>query len=87
MSLPKKGSMGKCKGFNCRRFYEGWGNSSWHGDLVAEFKAKVVGVAVLVATAKPEKKLVKDYTPLLTLESVDLDKKTIDIYPQDRAFS
>lgn len=87
MSLPKRALWENARVLIVDDFMRGGGTARGMSDLVAEFKAKVVGVAVLVSTAKPEKKLVKDYTSLLTLESVDLDKKTIDIYPQDRAFS
>ncbi len=50
-------------------------------ELMEEFKAEVLGVGVLVETAKPEKKLVEKYISLLILESVDNDTDSITIRP------
>lgn len=50
-------------------------------DLVGEFGAEVVGVGVLVATATPEEKLVKEYVSLAVLERVDEEKRQVFVRP------
>lgn len=50
-------------------------------DLMKEFNVVVSGIAVLVATKQPERKLVDKYNSLLTLYSVDDYQGIIDIRP------
>ena len=54
-------------------------------ELMAEFRAEVLGKGVLVATAEPEKKLVDDWISLLVLENVDNDRDSVVIRPRDLA--
>lgn len=53
-------------------------------ELAAEFRAQVVGIAVLVETAQPERKLVEDYISLLSLEEVDSQQRRVVIRPSRR---
>ena len=50
-------------------------------DLMAEFRATVLGIGVLVATKDPKEKLVSDYVALLQLETVDEEKREVIIKP------
>ncbi|MCG0275843.1 MAG: pur operon repressor [Thermosediminibacteraceae bacterium] len=50
-------------------------------ELVRQFGAEVVGVAVLVATALPVEKLVKSYTSLLVLEKIDTERGEVNLRP------
>ncbi len=52
-------------------------------DLVGEFEASVVGVGVLIATAQPREKLVRDYVSLAVLEAVDDVAKEVRVRPSD----
>lgn len=52
-------------------------------DLVGEFEATVVGVGVLIATAAPREKLVKDYVSLAVLELVDDVARKVQVRPSD----
>ncbi|PHV70424.1 pur operon repressor [Sporanaerobium hydrogeniformans] len=49
-------------------------------DLIQEFESEIVGVGVLMATQKPEEKLVQDFKTLLWLDTVDESNKVVDIY-------
>jgi len=48
-------------------------------DVLAEFDVAVVGTGVVIAALEPEKKIIKDYYPLLYLGAVDEYSKTIEI--------
>jgi purine operon repressor len=48
-------------------------------ELVAEFKAEVVGTAMVITTAVPKEKLVEDFTTLLILEGIDTHKNDVNI--------
>lgn len=50
-------------------------------DLMEEFGAKVVGMGVLIATAEPSQKLVKEYTSLAVLERVDEERREVVVRP------
>lgn len=60
-------------------FMKAGGTSKGMIDLLAEFKAEVLGLGVLIRTKEPENKLVKDYLSLLELESLDSDSKSVKI--------
>lgn len=49
-------------------------------DLMQEFEAEMVGIGVLMATRKPEKKVVEDFKALLWLDAVDESNKIVDVY-------
>jgi purine operon repressor len=50
-------------------------------DLMMEFKAQVAGIGVIMSTAEPDQKVIRDYVSLLVLNNVDEAHKTIDIRP------
>ncbi|WP_227763960.1 pur operon repressor [Zhaonella formicivorans] len=50
-------------------------------ELMAEFKAEVLGMGVLVSTTEPKEKLVDNYLALLELEALDEKEKRISIKP------
>src|SRR5690606_20563640 len=50
-------------------------------DLVAEFGAAVAGIGVLVETAEPRQKLVREYLSLAVLEGVDVERRTVRVRP------
>lgn len=64
-------------------FMKGGGTIKGMRDMMNEFNAQVEGVAVVVATKNPEKKLSKEYNSLLTLEKVDEENKIIEIRPNE----
>jgi purine operon repressor len=81
MSLPKRALSENARVLIIDDFMKGGGTARGMSDLVAEFKAEAVGVAVLVATGAPREKLVRDYTPLLVLEGIDTKKGIINLKP------
>ena len=62
-------------------FMKGGGTLRGMMDMMAEFGANVVGVGVMIQTAVPEKKRVKDALSLLTLHEVDVDGGAVRIEP------
>jgi purine operon repressor len=48
-------------------------------DMMREFQAEVVGVGVMIATAKPVEKRVKGVKSLFTLAEADARTGTVDI--------
>lgn len=84
MSLPKKALSPGSRVLIIDDFMKGGGTAKGMTELVAEFGARTVGIAVLIEMAEPEKKLVSDYMSLVVLHSVDVTSKTIDIRPSER---
>jgi len=64
-------------------FMKAGGSARGMVDLVAEFGAQTVGIGVLVETAVPKQKLVKEYVSLAVLESVDEDRRYVRVRPSD----
>lgn len=64
-------------------FMKAGGSARGLVDLVAEFGAETVGIGVLVETAQPVRKLVKEYVSLAVLESVDEELRTVRVRPSD----
>lgn len=62
-------------------FMKGGGTTKGIIELTKEFDCEVVGIGVLIETIEPKKKLVDNYTSLLTLSVVDDEEKIIDIKP------
>lgn len=79
MSLAKRALPENARVLIVDDFMKGGGTARGMADLMAEFKAEVVGSAMVVTTATPEEKLVKDYTSLLTLEGIDTKKGEVYI--------
>ncbi|MBM7614775.1 pur operon repressor [Alkaliphilus hydrothermalis] len=62
-------------------FMKAGGTARGMMDMMKEFDAHVEGVAVLIATKEPDKKLISDYTSLLILEDVKETDQVVKIYP------
>lgn len=62
-------------------FMKAGGTARGLADLMEEFGAHVVGTGVLVATAEPEEKLVKEYLALAVLEQVDEERREVRVRP------
>jgi len=79
MSLTKRALEEEARVLLVDDFMKGGGTARGMSDLVSEFKAEVVGTAMVISTALPKEKLVKDCTSLLILGSVDPEKGEIGI--------
>ena len=79
MSLPKRALPENARVLIVDDFMKGGGTALGMSDLLEEFKAEVIGTAVLVATGSPQEKLIKEYTSLLILNEIDAQKGIIDI--------
>lgn len=62
-------------------FMKAGGSARGLADLVAEFGATVAGVGVLVETAEPRQKLVREYLSLAVLEGVDVERRVVRVRP------
>lgn len=62
-------------------FMKAGGTAKGMTDLLWEFKAKILGMGVLIDTENPEKKLVTNYQSLLRLKEVDEQLRKILINP------
>lgn len=62
-------------------FMKAGGSARGLVDLMEEFGAKVVGMGVLIATAEPRQKLVKEYVALAVLELVDEERREVVVRP------
>ena len=81
MSLPRRAIDNGQRVLIVDDFMRAGGSVKGLCDLMREFNVTVEGVAVLVATKQPERKLVEGYRSLLTLYSVDDYQGIIDIRP------
>ncbi|TDX51270.1 pur operon repressor [Orenia marismortui] len=64
-------------------FMKAGGTAKGMLDLMAEFKAEVLDLGVLVETSTPQDKLVEDYTSLVVLDEVDQINQKIIVKPSD----
>lgn len=60
-------------------FMKAGGTAQGMLDLMKEFEAQVVGIGLLIATKRPEKKMVEKYLPLLILEEVKVDRGVVQV--------
>ncbi|NDL66734.1 pur operon repressor [Anaerotalea alkaliphila] len=82
MALPIKSIRRGSRVLLVDDFMKAGGTAKGIMDLMKEFDTTVVGVAVVMATREPEKKLINDYYCLVEFQSVDEEKETIQIIPK-----
>lgn len=87
MTLSRKALKENSKVLIVDDFMKGGGTAKGMIDIMAEFNAEVEGVAVVVSTKTPEKKLVKEYLPLLILEDVNEIERSIKIKPNENLYN
>lgn len=81
MSLSRRALPGDARVLVIDDFMKAGGSARGLVDLMEEFGAEVVGIGVLIATAEPEQKLVKEYLPLAVLEHVDEERREVVVRP------
>ena len=79
MSLAKRALPENARVLIVDDFMKGGGTAQGMRELAAEFKAEVVGTAMVVTTAVPKEKLVEDFTTLLILEGIDTHEGEVHI--------
>ncbi|TCT13063.1 purine operon repressor PurR [Natranaerovirga pectinivora] len=82
MSLAKRAIPKGSKILFVDDFMKAGGTARGVIDLMDEFEAEVVGVAVVMTTKWPEEKLVDDFYYLVELENVYEEEKEIKVYPK-----
>ena len=81
MSLPRRAIRPADRVLLVDDFLKAGGTARGLWDLVGEFGAEVVGLAVLMESARPADKLVHDYFSLLTLTDVEEEGRNVTIGP------
>ncbi|MGI6678138.1 MAG: pur operon repressor [Dehalobacterium sp.] len=81
MSLARKALPDRAKVLIIDDFMKGGGTAQGMVNLLKEFNAEVVGIGVVMATGNPEQKLIKNYTALLELISIDTETNDVVIEP------
>ncbi|NLU10311.1 MAG: pur operon repressor [Tepidanaerobacter acetatoxydans] len=84
MSLAKRALPENAKVLIVDDFMKGGGTARGMMELAAEFKAEVIGTAMVVTTAVPKEKLVRDFTSLLILKRIDTNEGKIYININDK---
>lgn len=82
MSLPMRSIKRGARILLVDDFMKAGGTAKGIIDLMKEFEATVVGVAVVLAAKSPEKKLIKDYYTLVEFQSIDEETETIHVVPK-----
>lgn len=83
MSVAKRAMAPGSRALFIDDFLKGGGTARGMAELMAEFGAEFVGTGVLVATRKPEQKLVDDFVPLVWLDVIDDEKNLVKIVPNE----
>lgn len=81
MAMPIRSIQRKSNILLVDDFMKAGGTAKGMADLMSEFEANIVGVAVVLATKDPKQKLIKDYYTLVEYDGVDETKKTVKIIP------
>jgi purine operon repressor len=68
-------------------FVKGGGTLQGMVDMMAEFKATVVGIGVMISTAHPQEKRCKNIKALLTLDSLDASTGKCVVSPSEEFIS
>lgn len=79
MSLAKRAVEPATKAIIIDDFMRAGGSIKGIIDVLNEFDVSVVGTGVVIAAREPKKKVVEDFFPLLYLEKVNEERKTIEI--------
>lgn len=86
MSLSRKALKENSRVLIIDDFMKAGGTARGIKDMMAEFNAEVIGTGVLISTPKPEEKLIKEYTSLLNLESINDLNNEINLSPNTKIF-
>lgn len=80
MALAKRSIPKGAKVLFVDDFMKAGGTAKGITDLMKEFEAEVMGIAVVMSTKEPEDKLIKDYYSLLEFNGIDEKDEKINIY-------
>ncbi len=79
MSLAKRTLPENSKVIVIDDFMKAGGTAKGMIDLLGEFNAEILGMGILITTAEPENKLVKEYLSLLSLETLNSETREVQI--------
>ncbi|MCT4597530.1 MAG: pur operon repressor [Vallitalea sp.] len=80
MALPKRSIPKGAKVLFVDDFMKAGGTAKGVNDLMSEFEAEVVGIAVVMSTKEPEQKIINNYYSLLEFDGIDEKEEKINIY-------
>ncbi|MBC7959626.1 MAG: pur operon repressor [Vallitaleaceae bacterium] len=83
MALPIKSIERKSKILFVDDFMKAGGTAKGVIDLMKEFEVEVVGVAVVMATKEPVKKLIEHYYALIEFDGINEETQTVRIFPKN----
>ncbi len=86
MSIAKRAVTPGSKALIIDDFMRGGGSIKGIGEILSEFDVKIAATGVVIASATPEKKKVSDYVPLVIMEGVDEERKTVNVFPNCQIF-
>lgn len=86
MSISKRAVAPGSRALIIDDFMRGGGSIKGIAEILSEFDVKVAATGVVIASAKPEKKKVEDYVPLVIMEDVDEEHKTVNVFPNSQIF-
>jgi purine operon repressor len=86
MSISKRAVTPGSKAIIVDDFMRAGGSVKGISEILSEFDMEVVGVGVVIAATKPEKKKIQDFFPLIYIGHVDANEKTIEIFPNSLIF-
>ena len=81
MSIAKRAVEPGRKAIVIDDFMRGGGSLRGIQDILAEFDVETVGIGVALEARFPEKKKVSNYTPIIIIEDIDEETKTIKLTP------
>jgi len=82
MSLPRKAVSPGQRALIVDDFMKGGGSAVGMCGLMKEFSVEVEGVAVLMATAEPKNKMIKDYKSLMVISNPE-DGQSVKAWPSE----
>lgn len=83
MSIAKRAVVPGSKAIVVDDFMRGGGSIKGIEDILGEFDVETVGVGVALVSRLPERKKIKDYTPVLIIDDIDEENKIIAIRPNE----
>lgn len=79
MSIAKRAVVPGSRAIVIDDFMRGGGSLKGIEDILSEFDIETVGVGVALVSSQPEKKKIKDFTPVLIIDDIDEENKVISV--------
>ena len=87
MSVSKRAAQTGKKALIIDDFMRGGGSIKGITEILGEFDTEIVGIGVAIVSKSPEKKKIRDFTPLICMGNLDEENKKVDVAPNSQIFS